>query len=317
MTDPPLLAHPDDEAFSALIDGEGAPRVAEHVSGCAACTSRVAALRGARGAVVAATVPTLPTAVLDGLVATAIAEGADVARASEVRRDDGPAPVGIGSRRRGRRVTTPPPAWLLGAVAAIAAIAGMAGLVQKGFGGDDEGIVANGRAEMTAEESTMGDASAATAAATADAAADPEVVRADLGEVADAAALTRVLSSGSVVAGRAAATGAGGGAPDAQAETEPLAGAPPGSVAPAPAPVPAGGGATGAAGPPDRARCRLEAERIGAGRLGALLTTATLRWAGRPAEVLVFALTEPAGGVSRQALVLARPGCELLADPRF
>jgi hypothetical protein len=80
---------------------------------------------------------------------------------------------------------------------------------------------------------------------------------------------------------------------------------------------PAGAATAGGAGPPDRARCRADAERIGAGRFGVLLSTATLRWAGQPAEVLVFSLTEPAGGFTRQALVLARPGCGLLADPRW
>jgi hypothetical protein len=122
--------------------------------------------------------------------------------------------------------------------------------------------------------------------------ADPAAVTADLGDQSDPEGLVAALEARAP----APAPDRVGGAADESVTT-----------------APAAAGATGA----DRARCRDEAERAGAGRLGSLLSTSTVRWRGQPAEVLVFALAQPEDDVSRQALVLARPGCAVLADPRF
>jgi hypothetical protein len=69
--------------------------------------------------------------------------------------------------------------------------------------------------------------------------------------------------------------------------------------------------------PLDRAQCRASAEADGGDALGPLVAAGTVRWKGQPAEVLVFELRSPADGLTRQAMVLRRPGCSLLAEQRF
>jgi hypothetical protein len=307
VTDQAPPPHLDDEDLSALLDGEaGDGRAAAHLAACPSCSARRASLAGARDALRGATVAPLAGAVLDRLVATALEAPAEaVAPASTAR----VAPIGRG---RGRRLSSPPPAWLVGAVASIAVLAGLAGLLRSGGGSDDDAGLSD--VALRAEESGGDAFDQSTAENEAAAAVDPELVTADLGDVADAASLTAALdapdtqafSAGRTVAGDATSADA-----DEAAEAAPTTG-------PA-APAGAGGSATAAGAPPDgaRAQCRAEAEAAGGGRLGPLQATAVLRWEGRPAEVLVFALAEPADGFSRQALVLARPGCALLADPRF
>lgn len=63
--------------------------------------------------------------------------------------------------------------------------------------------------------------------------------------------------------------------------------------------------------------CEDAARRAGAGRLGSFVYVALAEWRGEPAEALVFLLAEPAGGMTRQAYVMSRSGCAVLADPRF
>lgn len=306
MTDQTPPPHLDDEDLSALLDGEaGDERATTHLASCASCTARQEALVGARDALRGATVAPLAGDLLDRLVATALAAPAEAVATSPS------SPLTTIDRPRRRRLSTPPPAWLLGAVASIAVLAGLAGVLRSGGGNDDEATSLSDAA-LRAEESG-GDAFDQGAVENEAApAVDPELVTADLGDISDAASLTAALDAPNAQAFSAGRTVAG----DATAEddAEAAQAAPTTQVAPT-----AGGSATAAGAAPDgaRAQCRAEAEAAGGGRLGPLQATAVLRWEGRPAEVLVFALAEPAEGFSRQALVLARPGCALLADPRL
>lgn len=299
MTDHAPPPHLDDEDLSALLDGIDVERAAAHVTTCPACAARRDALVSARDALRDATVAPLAGDVLDRLVLGALdAPGEVLAPVAPV------AGVATLERARTRRFTSPPPAWLLGAVASIAVLAGAAGLLRAGDGGD--------RLARDATRSAAGSATGRAGPETA-AAVDPELVTADLGDIAGAAALAAALEAPVAQDLSASATAAAGGG-GAAAEAAPAA--PTTMLAPTSgdaASATASGSATGGT----RAQCRREAEQAGGGRLGPLQATATLRWEGRPAEVLVFALAEPAGGFTRQALVLARPGCELLADPRL
>ncbi|HVF31674.1 MAG TPA: hypothetical protein VM933_01445 [Acidimicrobiales bacterium] len=320
MTDP----HLDDEQLSLLLDGldvDGRAHVDADAGGapCATCRRRLAALRAARAAVAGALVPPLPADVLDRLVTAAL--DAPPVSAADV--------VPLSSRRR--RLTTPPPAWLIGAAAGIAVLVGVAGVFRavdlSGSGdGDDAGLAITAADEESAP--TDGDVAgrelpaAGSAAVGGSAASDPEDVIGDLADVDDPAERALALdglmptptadplSTTQDFAAREATPTAGrtsGATADSTTEND-------ASAAASPAPP-----ATTIA--VARAQCRAQADAIGAGRFAALLSTATLRWRGTPAEVLVFRLAEPsspdAAPETRQALVLSRPGCELLADPRF
>ena len=303
--------HLDDEQLSLLLDGID-PSGRAHVEddACEVCGPRLDALRRARDAVASATVPPLPSEVLDRLVANALG-APDVADVADV------VPIAVVPSRR--RLAAPPPAWLLGAAAAIAALAGVAGLLRTAGVGDDAGSSATLSLDAS-EESAENAKGAVTADAavgagsTAGAPIDPAVVSADLADQDDPNELALTLD-GLVTSQTAQATAspfsaarASGGSADAdEAGGDDLAAteaAPPSPTTSAPA---------------DRARCLAQAEEIGAGRFQALLSTATLRWKGEPAEVLVYRLAEPSADpkLTRQALVLSRPGCVLLADPRF
>ena len=301
--------HLDDEQLSLLLDGlepEGRGHV--HDEGCADCLARLEQLQAARDAVAAATVAPLTDDVLDRLVSTALAAPPDVAEVVPLTRR--------------RRLAAPPPAWLLGAAAAIAVLAGVAGLVQSSRSDDGGSMASTVRNLETADAESSSPAAGGVAAdaavqapmAAGDAFADPEVVSADLADQDDPDqlalaldGLTKTLSGTPTASAYSARAAAGGSAGAAEEGDETSAAASP------PAPT-----TTAAA---DRAQCRGTADAIGGGRFSALLSTATLRWKGQPAEVLVYRLAEPSapdeGGVTRQALVLSRPGCSLLADPRF
>lgn len=311
MTDQAPPPHLDDEDLSALLDGvAGDERAAAHLASCSSCGARHQALAGARDALRGAAVSPLAGAALDRLVSAALEAPAEAPAAPA----SAPAPaVGIGLRRRGRRLSSPPPAWLLGAVASIAVLAGLAGLLRSGGANDDDARATD--VALQAEESAEGAFDQGTVENEAASTVDPELVTADLGDITDAAALTAALDAPNAQAFAAGRAVAG----DATSSDADEAAAPSPTTLPMP-PGGAGGTATAAAGAaPEgaRAQCRAEAEAAGGARLGPLQATAVLRWEGQPAEVLVFALAEPADGFSRQALVLARPGCALLADPRF
>lgn len=313
--------HLDDEQLSLLLDGQDVdPDGRAHVEdeGCAACGARLADLRAARDAVAAATVAPLPADLLDRLVATAL----DAPAVADV--------VPLSSARR-RRLAAPPPAWLLGAVAGIALLVGVAGVfraVDISGSGDDSSLASLKATDSSAEESAEGaarrlPAAADTASAAGAPATDPEVVAGDLGDQDDPALLARAvdgLLAQPTVSGFAARATSGSAAEansesDGPVADEDTAGAGTGGGAPSGATAPPASTA-----PVDRARCRPQADAIGAGRFGALVSTVTVRWKGAPAEVLVFQLAQPPtpdAPETRQALVLARPGCALLAEARF
>lgn len=306
MTDQAPHPHLDDEDLSALLDGEaGDERSVAHLASCSSCGARHQALAGARDALRSAAVAPLAGAVLDRLVSAALEAPAEAPTPAPV------VPIDR-SRARGRRLSSPPPAWLLGAVASIAVLAGLAGLLRAGGGDDDDRSLTD--SALPAEESAGDDAFAEGGVENeAAAAVDPELVTADLGDIGDAAALTAALDAPNAQAFAAGRAVAGD---DTSSDADEAAPAAPTTLV---GPTAGAGGrvAAGAAPAGTRAQCRAEAEAAGDGRLGPLQATAVLRWEGRPAEVLVFALAEPVDGFSRQALVLGRPGCALLADPRF
>jgi hypothetical protein len=310
VTDPPTT-HATDEQLSAMLDelpDDAAARSAEHLAGgCAPCDDRLTALRMARAAVAAATVPPLRADVLDRLVGAALEAQGKNADAEVV-------PIGAG---RKRLFAAPPPAWLVGVAAALVALIGVAGLLRATGSGRDAGnlsVAASRNEDKAAESSTDSAAAGASVSALATGAPDPEQVSADLADQSDPSALTTLLRDRAAAQGAtttafsARQSGAGataGGATSADAAAE---------AAPA-APAEAGGAAKAA----DRAQCRAAAERVAAGDVADLASTATLRWKGEPAEVLVFRLASPPadGSVSLRALVLGRPSCRLLADLRL
>ncbi len=297
MSDPllPDPGHPDDLALSGALDDVDDRGIASHLAACDRCAQRSAALVAARDAMRSPVTP-LPPATMDTLIHTALA----AAPTSAAERSEIAPVVALTPTSRGR-LRVPPPSWLVGAAAAIAVLAGLAGLLRPTGSGDEalsKNLPDSAASGRTAEAESGGTPTLGLDAGGA--AADPEAVGLDFGDQDDPDTLVAALESVPVAGGQTtSAARAGNEAADTAA------------AAPTASPPPAGPVAE------DRAQCRDDAERIGAGRFGALVSTSTLRWAGRPAEVLVFVLTEPAGGVTRQALVLSRPGCALLADPRF
>lgn len=306
--------HLDDDALSSVLDGDGDGGAAAALASCPICATRLEALRGASRAMAAAQVPPLPAGVVDDLVARALAAPAEEpavgppAGAGAGAGDGG----GRGGRSpvRGRsRWHAPPPAWLLAAAAAIVVLVATAGLVRSGRGGDDRALSARTDAvDASGAASGSADGSgslAANATATAGAPPPADAVISDLGTVDDEDALVAALGPSLAAAQATAAAPA-----PAAGSSELTSGGATAGVAAPDAP-------TAGSGTADRAQCRAQAERFGAGRLGPLASTHTVRWRGEPAEVLVFALAEPRDGLSREAVVLGRPGCSILADRRF
>jgi hypothetical protein len=251
----------------------------DHLSSCRACDARLRALRSARDALASAAVAPLPAATLDEMVAQAIAALDE--------------PVTTPAAARGSR--RPPPSWLLAAAAAIAVLTGVAGLVRM----VSPNVSSTDSATSAADDESEGlAADLQTKAESGGASFDPEVVGADLGEQSDPALLTAVLNQTDPTVAVPAASSARAAGQKADEASPAMPPAPTTTIV-------------------DRARCRSAAERVGAGQLGVLQSTSLVRWKGSMAEVLVFTLAEPAAGFTRQALVLRRPDCVLLADPRF
>ncbi len=308
MTDRPASsdAHLSDEDLSARLDGAAAggtapapaPAPAAHAETCPRCRARSEELAMARAALAGAAVPGLSAERLDALVGGALAAFDRPAAAERTAAARPPATITRG------RFRTPPPSWLLAAVASIVVLTGLAAGIQVARRSPSS------RASVAALRSDAASSDEAGAGGATTKAADPEVVGGDLGDLSDPEQLAARLGSEAFASAAPAAAASGravaGGASAGTAADD--AGGPEVASVPTTAAAVADDG---------RAQCRVQAEAIGAGRLGPLLSTSTLRWAGAPAEVLVFALREPANGISRQALVLSRPGCALLADPRF
>ncbi len=288
----PSTPHFGDDDLSAALDGEIVVGLADHLAGCAGCADRSTRLAAAARLIGAVSDVEAPSeARVDAWILAATEESSGAAPA-----------VGAGSSTESPtvvRLRWPPATWLVAAAAAIVFLAGLGALVRTTAGSDTAGMAmkASGDASLPMTDANAG-AGQSTLAADAGATATD-----DLGDQPTTDALVAALQAN---ANRAAAGGSTGGAPAAEASGE-ATGARAGAATDSAA----------ASAAPAAPTCRAEAERIGADRLGPLEYVATLRFAGQPAEVLVFVLRQPATGVSRQALVLARPGCALLADPRF
>jgi hypothetical protein len=282
VTDTPLPeAHLTDGDLSAAVDLGVSGAAAEHLATCSNCNARLEAFRSA-ARWMATPVRDLDSTTRDAVVAAALAEAPPTSRTAGVIPIDG----------RRSRLAQPPLAALVGIAAALVALVGIAAVARTmSTSSTTLGNLSAGGPANTA--GTAGASANRSADATESATSDPEAFSADLGDYNDPTALVSALG--------------GAGATSALATA---------------APATAGGSAAGPAAASDkavavRAQCVERARALGAGRLGALQSTAAIRWNGEPGEVLVFALTEPAGGFTRQALVLSYPNCELRADPRL
>lgn len=301
-----IQPHLDDEQLSADLDGLALDeRERFHLQGCADCAARLRALATASMAVAAPVVPLGP-AVVETLVTTAA--GSQSGAGGEAGGNGGGIVSLDGSRPSTHRPATPARAWVTGAAAALVLLAGLSAFLQTIA--RDNSDTALGGAQSRSVPAASDEVGPSTAATS-----DPAVVAADIGDLEDPARLVAVLSA-SLVSGSGGSRNAVqedvASTPTDAANSQP----PPQPLEPTASPRQSQKGAPAGAGQ-ERAVCVNAAREIGAGRLGSHLSTSTLRWKGRAAEVLVFALTEPAEGVTFQALVLSRPGCDLLADPRF
>lgn len=251
-----------------------------HLEGCAQCRARLSELRSVADRVAELPSPPSPTDRERG-VAAALGAAAVTSRATV------PLP-------RSRRWAMP-----VGMAAAVVAVALVAGLVVATVGRDAPS------SDRAALESTPPPRPAASDRAAAHGG--------DLGEQSDENALRHLVEAG--LAGRAAAF-----AGDAPGNDD-AAGAPAGQTAPTAGT--ASRGATPAAAPPADADppCSGSA-RAGLGQLGLgpLVYTASLRWKGEPAVVLVYeARPGPArpGRLGHQVVVMDQATCRLLVAQRL
>ena len=299
-------SHLDDEQLSASLDGEPGPGADAHLGTCRACAGRRDALAAVRRAV--ATPPPGPAAgVADRVVAAAAAAFA------EERGDDRVVPLRRPAAAAepvppARRAPAPPPpgrrrvpTWAMAAAALVAAVVVAVPVLSSLDSGDDtrETAAAPGSAEATvAEEVAVLDGG-------------------DLGDQADAGALTQVL--GRAVTGTPTGDSSFAAAPapasdDARtasgAEASPTEDSgPPATVAPQ---------TTATAGRRSSPPCAAEARAEFGSRLGPLLYSALLRWQGTPAVVLAYRLAEPGSpGLDHTAFVMSREGCRLLVAQGF
>jgi hypothetical protein len=285
VTDTPLPeAHLTDDDLSAAVDLRVSEAAAEHLAACRNCGARFEAFRSA-AEWMATPVRELESTTRDAFVAAALAEAPPTSRTAGV--------IPIEGRRS--RLAQPPLAALVGIAAALVALVGIAAVARTMNTSSNTlgNLTAGGPADTTGSADASANRSTAAGESVT---SDPEAFSGDLGDYHDPSALVSALGGAGTKGALATAT-------------------------PATATA-SGSGAAGPAAASDkamavRAQCVERARALGAGRLGALQSTAAIRWNGAPGEVLVFALTEPAGGFTRQALVLSYPNCELRADPRF
>lgn len=303
--------HLDDDALSALVDGEAPPGDREHLAGCLACQAELAALASVARAVATPVLPPAPSEV-DAAIARALssleagpsqpaiprsAPGDQPPGPSVAPGDDSgdrrPLPVGgasrpsvkgrqgdlAGRRRRGRATSAGP--WLVGAGVGAAAAAVLVFSLLSGLG----------RSASTTSSSTKvansanGPAASASAGATTSTVAPPRPVT-DLGEQSDAAAVARLItaalssSSSPTLAPLSLSAGGASGA-----VTFPTA--PPG----------------GATSCDDEARAA-----VGPQASGAAVDHVTLIWRGQPAVAVVFG-----GSAGRSGAIMSTLSCGLLA----
>ena len=271
--------HLDDEQISALLDASGADDEQAHVAGCDECASRLDQLEYAKGLVAAAPAP-LAADVVDDLVARALTEAGTVdALAPVVRLDD--------RRRRPAALN-----WIAAVAAVLVVLLAVPALMTSGDGND--------AAETASEETGAGDDTSS-----------------------DRAALTDSAESSTGLAAPAPATASAEGSADTKAaggETAQFASA---NLGPVDSPedlvrhllgILSTGEQRSATEETD---CSSVARGVGGERLGSLVYVSGVVWQGRDAEVVVFMLTEPMPDATRQAYVMARAGCAVLAEPRF
>lgn len=190
MTDHDPL-HLDDEALSAVLDGEASADESQHADTCAACSARLATLRDASMLVRSPVAPADPER--RELAIAAALEAFDAGKVVPMR----------------RRV---PPAWLGVAAAALVAVAAVSLL--RGGDGPSSDEVATGADDADEPAQLESIEEAGDQAATMSAPAGP-IDLGDLGEL-DGTDLRATLddSAQRSAAGSGAAAGSGGGASD-------------------------------------------------------------------------------------------------------
>lgn len=126
--------HLDDEALSAVLDGEATQEEAAHAERCDACSARLDAFRAAAAAI-GAPLPAPSEEAREAAIAAALAG----------------APVSLIDRRAQRT----PPVWLLAVAAAVLVLAALGPILARSLddGGDDEQTAA--RVEEDAAAGTM------------------------------------------------------------------------------------------------------------------------------------------------------------------
>jgi hypothetical protein len=273
--------HPDDEALSAVLDGEGGDDDRIHVDGCAPCQARLAQFRGVSLAVGAA-VPARADSEISAAVSRALAAAGASGGSGATRAAWAPAGRSAGRRRPNR---TPPKAARLAAIAAIVVI--VAGITS---------VIA-----VTSHHSRAKESSAASATI-------PRVAGA-AGAAASAAA-----ASGSTT------TPPGGGPPSTPAPRTPSAASPalgnqsdPTVLAAALRAMEKDGSAGDAAtflSPP--ACTEPAASGAGLDPSSRPLLVAPLTWKGQDAQVLVFAVSGPT--TSQRAVVVDADSCAVLVS---
>lgn len=275
MTEP----HLDDEAISAVLDGEGTADEATHVSSCAECSARLATLREA-SALVGGPVEPLDAARRDAAIAAAIAASpADV--------------VSLAARRRRRQQV---PAWLGAAAAVIVAVVAIGALARTGDD-DDADMAASGGDDTTSAEMTVADDAGDDLSILAAPAVGP-VEGGDLGAIEDVdlgAELERAMAR------RESADADSGAGAGATGEAEESADATPATTTTASAQSAAGTAANGSS-------CE-DPVRVGDPELGALVYRASGTYDGEPVAVLGFDVLRDDGTVDRRVYVVAVADC--------
>lgn len=284
--------HLSDDQLSALLDGDedaAGPASGEHVRDCPACAARLDRFRAVASAIAAPVAP-LPAETVDALVAGALAPGSS-------RRGAIPS-IGAARARRNRWV---PSTAALATVAAVLVLLLGLPLVLGGLGDA-------GDRDSEAAMETTGDDTATASGRSAAGGAGPEPLAAGTtaamgsdtaaGTASGAPAVLGAIATEDDLVGRLiAAMSTTRGDADTAGGEEPAAGGP--------------------AAPPVAFSCADQASSVGGTRLGGSIYAASLTWRDIDAEVHVFLLTEPVDGLTRQAYVMARADCRVLAEPRF
>lgn len=292
-----MTDHPDLEALSASLDGEGDGAVTGHIAACPRCRGTRARLEAARHAVAQ---PVLPAS--DVVREEAIS--AALAAAGSWGRDEEPAPVAAPTPAPAppaaapvHRVSVPPPRrwWMGGAAAAavVAVVVGAAALIgQQPSGNSNTALSGSPPAAERAVDGAAGGSGDSGGGGAGSAPLAPTAAGGlDLGDVASVEALKARLATA-----QGSAAAAFGGSVNAQTA------GPPTTVVPG-APV---GREVGTF------VCEVEA-RSARPQVGQVVTSANLRYQGVPAVALQFSPTvqDP---VVRLLVLAPGQGCRLLAE---